>query len=86
MKRNIKYIVVHCTATVTTATVEGIKNYWKHHLGWTHNGYHYIILRDGTVENITPEAEIANGVAGFNSIFNSHVLHRWNRCKRSSTG
>lgn len=67
MKRNIKYIVVHCTATVTTATIEGIKNYWKHHLGWTHNGYHYIILRDGTIENITDEAEIANGVAGFNS-------------------
>ena len=67
MIRNIKYIVVHCTATPTTATIEAIQNYWQHHLGWTHNGYHYIILRDGTVENITPEAEIANGVAGFNS-------------------
>jgi N-acetylmuramoyl-L-alanine amidase len=67
MKRNIKYIVVHCTATVTTANIEAIKNYWKHQLGWTHNGYHYILLRDGTIENITDEVEIANGVAGYNS-------------------
>lgn len=67
MKRNIKYIVVHCTATPTTATIEGIKNYWQHHLGWKNNGYHYIILRDGTVENITPEEQIANGVSGYNT-------------------
>jgi N-acetylmuramoyl-L-alanine amidase len=67
MKRNIKYIVVHCTATVTTATIEAIKNYWKHQLGWTHNGYHYILLRDGTIENITDVVEIANGVEGYNS-------------------
>jgi len=67
MKRNIKYIVVHCTATPTDATVEAIKNYWFHHLGWTHPGYHYIIHRDGSVENILDEAMIANGVKGFNS-------------------
>jgi N-acetylmuramoyl-L-alanine amidase len=67
MTRTIKHIVVHCTATPTDTTIETIKNYWKHHLGWTHYGYHYIILRDGTVEHITPEYAIANGVSGYNS-------------------
>jgi N-acetylmuramoyl-L-alanine amidase len=67
MKRNIKYIVVHCTATQPDATIEAIKRYWKEKLGWHNNGYHYIIKRDGIVENITHEAMIANGVAGFNT-------------------
>jgi N-acetylmuramoyl-L-alanine amidase len=67
MKRNIKYIVVHCTATQPDATIEAIKRYWKENLGWQNNGYHYIIKRDGTVENITHEAMIANGVAGYNT-------------------
>lgn len=66
MKREIKYIVVHCTATPTTATIDAIKNYWKNNLGWKNNGYHYIIKRDGTVEQITQESQVANGVAGFN--------------------
>jgi N-acetylmuramoyl-L-alanine amidase len=67
MKRNIKYIVVHCTATQPDATIEAIQRYWKEKLGWHNNGYHYIIKRDGIVENITHEAMIANGVAGFNT-------------------
>jgi N-acetylmuramoyl-L-alanine amidase len=67
MKRNIKYIVVHCTATQPDATIDAIKHYWKEKLGWHNNGYHYIIKRDGVVENITHEAMIANGVAGFNT-------------------
>jgi N-acetylmuramoyl-L-alanine amidase len=67
MKRNIKYIVVHCTATQPDATIDAIKRYWKEKLGWQNNGYHYIIKRDGMVENITHEAMIANGVAGFNT-------------------
>lgn len=67
MKRNIKYIVVHCTATPTTATIEAIQNYWRTHLGWKNNGYHYIIQRDGTVVQLTDEAQIANGVAGYNT-------------------
>lgn len=71
MKRDIKYIVLHCTATPVTATIEAIKNYWRNVLGWKNNGYHYIIKRDGTVVNITPEAQIANGVAGYNT----HSIH-----------
>ncbi len=32
--RNIKYIVVHCTATPTNTTLESIKRYWKEQRGW----------------------------------------------------
>ena len=71
MKREIKYIVVHCTATPTTTTIESIKSYWKNVLGWKNNGYHYIIQRNGSVVNITPENELANGVAGYNT----HSIH-----------
>jgi N-acetylmuramoyl-L-alanine amidase len=67
MKRNIKYIVVHCTATQPDAKIEAIQRYWKENLGWHNNGYHYIIERNGTVVNITHEALIANGVAGYNT-------------------
>jgi N-acetylmuramoyl-L-alanine amidase len=66
MKREIKYIVVHCTATQPNATIEAIKNYWCNNLGWKNNGYHYIIKRNGIIEKITPENQIANGVAGYN--------------------
>jgi N-acetylmuramoyl-L-alanine amidase len=66
-KRNIQYIVVHCTATQPEATIESIKNYWKEHLGWSAPGYHYIIERDGTIVNLLPEEQISNGVLGFNT-------------------
>lgn len=68
MKRNIQYIVVHCTASQPTETVENIKNYWKEHLGWTAPGYHYIIERDGHIVELLPEEQISNGVLGFNSV------------------
>lgn len=67
MKRNIKFIVVHCTATPTNTSIESIKSYWKNNLKWQNNGYHYIIQRDGTVVQITDELKIANGVAGYNT-------------------
>lgn len=67
MKREIKYIVVHCTATPTTTTIESIKAYWKNVLGWQNPGYHYIIQRNGTIMPIHPESQVANGVAGYNT-------------------
>jgi N-acetylmuramoyl-L-alanine amidase len=67
MKRNIKYIVVHCTATPVHATIQSIQDYWRNHLGWKSPGYHYIIKRNGQVVRLQDEAKIANGVAGFNT-------------------
>ncbi len=53
--RNIKYIVIHCTATDPQTKVEAIQNYWRNNLGWKSPGYHYIIQADGTVLQLADE-------------------------------
>lgn len=66
--RNIKYIVVHCTATTTNTTLESIKRYWKEQRGWGDTpGYHYFIQRDGTVVQLLDEKKNSNGVYLHNS-------------------
>lgn len=67
MKRIIKYIVVHCTATPTDTTIESIKRYWKEEKKWNNPGYHYIIKRNGEIVQLQNENLIANGVAGYNA-------------------
>lgn len=69
--RKIIYIVIHCTATPVTATIESMKRYWKEVMQWKNPGYHYIIKRNGEVVMITDEKNIANGVAGNNA----HAIH-----------
>jgi N-acetylmuramoyl-L-alanine amidase len=66
MKRHIKYIVVHCTATPPEATIESIRRYWREHLGWKNPGYHYIIKRNGEIVSLHPENQVANGVKDYN--------------------
>lgn len=66
--RDVKYIVLHCTATPQTTTVESIQNYWRNDLGWKNPGYHYIIKSDGEIVNLLPIDKIANGVKGYNSV------------------
>lgn len=64
--RSIKYIVVHCTATPQSTTIDSIKNYWRNDLGWSNVGYHYMIQADGTIVQIADESLITNGVRGYN--------------------
>ena len=64
--RNIKFIVVHCTATPPTATVEAIKKYWKEVRKWDKPGYHFLIHRDGEVEQLLDEKEASYGAYGHN--------------------
>jgi N-acetylmuramoyl-L-alanine amidase len=65
--RSIKYIVVHCTATPPTTTVESIKKYWKESRGWGDTpGYHYLILRDGKIIQLLDEGKITYGAYGHN--------------------
>ena len=65
--REIKYIVLHCTATPQNATVKAIQNYWRNNLGWKSPGYHHIIKSNGLIENLQPIEKPSNGVAGYNS-------------------
>lgn len=64
--RDIKYIVVHCTAGPQDQKTVDIKSYWANKLGWKSYGYHYLISKNGVVENITPIEKPSNGVAGYN--------------------
>lgn len=50
---NIEKIIVHCSATKTSHDI-GVDEIRKWHVqgnGWSDIGYHFVIRRDGTVEN-----------------------------------
>lgn len=64
--RKITYIVIHCTATSQNATVASIQNYWRTVLNWINPGYHYLIERDGKINQLQPIERPSNGVAGHN--------------------
>lgn len=66
MDREIKYIVLHCTATHGNVKVKSILNYWKKRLGWKNPGYHFIIQTDGKVTQLQPIELPTNGVRGYN--------------------
>jgi len=64
--RKISRIVIHCTATQQTATVQSILNYWKNVKKWNSPGYHFLIDPKGEVHKLLPIEHIANGARGFN--------------------
>lgn len=66
MKRAIKYIAIHCTASQPTATVAAIQRHWKDTLGWKSPGYHLLIEANGTIHRLMDFNGVANGVKGFN--------------------
>jgi N-acetylmuramoyl-L-alanine amidase len=65
--RDIKYLVVHCTASPQTQKVKDILSYWKNALGWKAPGYHVIVEPNGTAHELQNIASPTNGVRGFNS-------------------
>jgi N-acetylmuramoyl-L-alanine amidase len=69
--RVIKYLTVHCTAGSQDQKTQDIKHYWAKVLGWKSYGYHYLINKDGSIENLTDIKNPTNGVAGFNK----HAIH-----------
>lgn len=64
--REIKYIVVHTTATNQDTKIQSLIDYWRKVLGWKNNGYHFVIDKNGNTSKITPIDKIANGVKGYN--------------------
>ena len=66
--RNIKHIVIHCTATAVNTTIESLKKYWREEKKWGNTpGYHYLILRGGTVIQLLDEKLNSNGVHAHNA-------------------
>ncbi|MDP3558102.1 MAG: N-acetylmuramoyl-L-alanine amidase [Bacteroidota bacterium] len=67
-KRNIKFIVIHCTATQPNAKLENIQKYWKEVKGWKDvPGYHYIIKTNGEVVKLLDENKNSYGVYAHNN-------------------
>jgi N-acetylmuramoyl-L-alanine amidase len=71
MARRIDFIVLHCTASQPTETVERIQQYWREKLGWKTPGYHRIIRADGSIAELLDYEKISNGVRGYNA----HAIH-----------
>ena len=67
--RNIKFIVIHCTATPQNTTIESMQRFWKEVRGWADTpGYHYIIKPDGEIIQLLDEDKNSNGVYMHNSV------------------
>lgn len=62
------YLVVHCADTPATMDIgaEKIREWHVNERGWLDIGYHYVIRRDGTIENGRPPWAVGAGVAGYN--------------------
>lgn len=65
--RDIKHIVIHCTAGPQNQRVQDIQAYWRNSLGWTRPGYHIIIRADGSTVRLQDNELPTNGVAGHNA-------------------
>ena len=52
MRKETKYIIIHCSATRPSQDIgfEEI-NRWHRAKGWLMCGYHFIIKRNGTIED-----------------------------------
>jgi N-acetylmuramoyl-L-alanine amidase len=77
--RHIKYIVLHCTASPQTQTVDQILAYWKRPVaqggkGWLLPGYHLMIPPNGVTRRLLDDAHPSNGVAGHN-LYALHVSY-----------
>ena len=46
----------------------GISAFLHSEKKWRNPGYHYIVLPDGSVDQLLPINEVSNGVAGYNSV------------------
>lgn len=66
--RDIKYIVVHCTAGSQRQTVEGLLDYFRRVRKWNNPGYHYVVTAEGKVVQLLDVEKVSNGVKGYNSV------------------
>ena len=66
MYRQIKYLIIHCTATQKQTSIQSIKDYWKDVKKWNSVGYHILIEADGNYTQLANYEVIVNGALGYN--------------------
>jgi N-acetyl-anhydromuramyl-L-alanine amidase AmpD len=66
---DIKYIVIHCSATRASGDI-GFKeiNQWHISRGWSGCGYHFIVKRDGTLEVGRDQDKVGAHTKGHNRV------------------
>ena len=66
--RNLKRIILHCSATEEGKDFDASDiRTWHKARGWRDIGYHYVICLDGTIERGRPIDEVGAHVKGHNS-------------------
>jgi len=69
LRASTKYIVWHCSATDPDRFVDAAQiDQWHRERGWQGIGYHFVILRDGTVEAGEDLLRVGAHVQGVNNI------------------
>lgn len=64
----VKYLVVHCSASAPKTFVDAaVITRWHIARGFLKIGYHYVILRDGTVQKGRKDSEVGAHVEGHNT-------------------
>ena len=67
--RNIKYIIVHCSATAEGRDFHAKDiDRWHRHRGFNSIGYHYVVDLDGKIEAGRPESQVGAHCQGYNSV------------------
>lgn len=68
IRKTTDMIVIHCSATPPTMNVD-VKDIRRWHInnGWADVGYHFVIKRDGEIQNGRDINEVGAHVAGHNS-------------------
>ena len=66
--REIKWLVLHCSATKLSNdfTVSKLRATHVNGNGWSDIGYHYYVTKDGKVHPCRPEDKVGAHVKGFN--------------------
>jgi N-acetylmuramoyl-L-alanine amidase len=63
----VKYLVVHCADTPPTMKVDAaVIDRWHKQRGWLGIGYHFVIRRDGAIEECRPIDRMGAHVEGYN--------------------
>lgn len=69
VRKQTKYIVIHCAATPPNMDVGALEiRSWHIRQGWADIGYHFVIRRDGAIESGRPLKEVGAHVKGYNSV------------------
>lgn len=66
VRASTDFIAIHCSATATQDFSAADIDRWHRKEGWACIGYHYVIKRDGTLEEGRQEQQIGAHVSGHN--------------------